>query len=751
MIMKRLLSALFIFQSLLCSSAAKQPFIPQPAEYTVNDGFFIIPDSLKISSNLSPSLTNQIISELEHPFKLSENNPDIILSLDPSIGEEGYTLNIKPKSIQISASNDKGLYYGIQSLYQLFNQNGRKNKTIQSCYINDYPRFQYRALMLDPVRYFIPKEEVKKIIDIASSLKFNTLHMHLSDDNGWRLEIKKYPKLTEVGAWRVDREEYFPGRMNQQSPEEPTPVGGYYSQEDMKEIVEYASEKYINVIPEIEMPAHAAAAIASYPELACPVVDKFVGVFPGIGGPDASIIMCGGNDKVYDFYCDVLDEVIDIFPSQYIHLGGDEADKSIWKECPLCNSRIKNENLDGYEGLQAYFMDRINSYVKSKGRTSMGWDEVTYGNPKEEMVILGWQGDGNVAVKDAAKSGRKFVMTPAKTLYLIRYQGPQWFEPMTYFGNNTMKDAYEYEPVKENWSPELKKLLLGIQGSLWTEFCNSDQDVEYLLFPRLIAIADASWRPEKSANYQGFLNALDNFLPELDKREICYAKSMYNIQHKALPTGESVKLDLVCERPDVEIIYSTENGEEKFNNPLFFTKPVKLTANTYLDGKPVGKELHLNLNFNSATGKKVSSKNCKNNIPEVLTNGLRGSEKHSDFEWAGWHGEDAEFIIDLENSQKINNCILGTIGSSDFCVAMPSEVTIFGSEDGKNYSFISSFKTPEELIYAKGAQKFDINFGNLDVNARYLKFVAKNPGRVPEGFPRWGAPVWIYFDEVIVN
>ncbi|MCH5241370.1 MAG: family 20 glycosylhydrolase [Muribaculaceae bacterium] len=756
--MKKIIAVISVI-ALYCGilPAAKQPVIPQPAQYEISDGVFNVPKHWNVKSTLDNKTSEKLLKVLKHNFSLenakSKEVIDLYLKEDKTIAPEDYILKVEPSAVTIEAGTEKGFYYGLQSLYQLCYLNGDEN-AIPCCTITDSPRFAYRSLMLDPVRYFIPKEEVLKLIDLASALKFNNLHLHLTDDNGWRMEIKKYPKLTEVGAWRVDRPEVFPGRENARSADEPTPIGGYYTQDELKEIVKYAADRYINVVPEIEMPAHAAAAIASYPELACPIVDKFVGVFPGIGGEDASIIMCGGNDKVYDFYCDVLDEVMDVFPSNYIHLGGDEADKSIWKNCPLCNEKITVENLDGYEGLQAYFMDRINSYVRSKGRTAMGWDEVTYGDPKEEMVILGWQGDGGVAVRDSKKSGRKFILTPAKLLYLLRYQGPQWFEPYTYFGNNTLQDVYEYEPIKEDWTPELRDNLLGVQGSLWTEFCKNPGDVEYLLFPRLIAVSDLSWRPEGSADWPEFLIALDNYLPELEERGIIHSNSMYNIQHTVKPSGNGVVVDLECIRPDVDIIY-TLRGEEK--NPKKYTGPISLgnsnslVAATYKDGKQMGQPLALNMEFNKATGKKVTSSNCNNTLEGVLTNGVRGSQKISDFEWAGWHDRDAEFVVDLGEIQPINNCKLGSLVASQICVALPSSVELYGSEDGESFYPLSTVDTPEEIIYTKLPTNHEIDFGNLDTNARYLKVIAKNPGNIPSGYARGGAKSWLYFDELTLE
>lgn len=730
--------------------------IPAVAEYETAQGFYSVPEILTVNSDASDELTANIIRPIQDAgisVQRVSKGGDLKLSLAENDRPEGYVLDITPQGITIAAGSEHGLYNGVQTLAQLLRQTD--NGTLTSVHINDYPRFGYRSLMLDVVRYFIPKEEVMKIIDVAASLKFNNLHLHLTDDNGWRLEIKKYPRLTDVGAWRVFRSDYFPGRLNPTDPTEPTPVGGFYTQDDMKDIVSYAQERFINVVPEIEMPAHSAAAIAAYPELACPVTDKFVGVFPGIGGKDASIIMCAGNDKVYEFYQDVLDEVLEIFPSQYIHLGGDEAEKSHWEKCPLCNKRLEDEGLANFEELQAYFMDRINHYVRSKGRTAMGWDEVTYGDPKEDMVIVGWQGTGNVAVNDARKSGRKFVMSPAKILYLLRYQGPQWFEPFTYFGNNTLHDVYEYEPVKDDWTSELRQQLLGVQGSLWTEFCQRPEDVEYLIFPRLMAVADISWRPEGERDWQQFLTALDRYLPQLEEKDITYAKSMFNIQHKAVPDGEAVNVTLECIRPDVDIRYAAGGSPQRdtrlYNGALRIKGSDRLRAFTEKDGERPGKELVLDFNFNKATGRNVTSANCNNNLEETLTNGLRGSSRISDFEWAGWHNRDAEFIVDLGEVQPVGNVTLGTIAHTDICVAAPRRVDVYASTDGTDYTLLRTVTLPDEVVFAKKARKYNLNLGDFDNKARYIRIVAQNPGVVPEKFARESTPTWLYFDEIMIN
>lgn len=751
--------------------AIDYPVIPAPANYEAVPGSFTVPDGVIVvgEHNVDYDMLDAIVSALKisgvdvssvrsmqsfaDKRKRMNYDGDISFAVNDTIPAEGYDLSITPDRIFIEASSQSGFFYAVQTLAQMLAKSD--SRTLAACHIYDFPRFPYRSIMLDPSRWFIPKEEILKMIDVAAAMKINNLHLHLSDDNGWRLEIKKYPRLTEVGAWRVDREEYFPGRLNP-SEGEPTPIGGFYTQDDMRDIVRYAADRHIRVIPEIDVPAHSAAAIASYPELACPVTDKFVGVFPGIGGPDASIILCAGNENVYEFYRNVLDEIMDIFPSEYIHLGGDEAEKSHWKQCPLCNKKKEQEGLADFEELQGYFMDQLSSYVRSKGRTPLAWDEVTHGKPKEDMVIMGWNGYGQAAIDYAQKTGSRFILTPAKVMYFIRYQGPQWFEPFTYFGNATLKDVYTFEPVKPDWSPEMRKQLLGVQGSLWSEFITGPEHLEYQMFPRAVALADLGWRPEGASDWQAFLSALDEFTPLLDARGITYARSMFNLDHKVVPYDKCVNVTLSCIRPDVEIRYSLDDpsliAHTTYTQPLKIDRPGHIYASTFRNGRREGRTLTLNIDFNDATGASVDSPNCNNSLAEVLTNGLRGSERNSDFEWAGWHNRDARFTVDLGEAKPLGSVKLGTLSNSHICIAAPRKVSVYTSVDGSNFDLLKTVELPDDIVWHKGALITDIDFGDLgSTSARYLKFEAENPGVVPDGFARATAPTWIYFDEVIIN
>lgn len=483
-------------------------------------------------------------------IKVDSRKGDVCLVTDATLKSEAYKLEITIKKITIRASDLQGFYYALQSIRQLLpsaieSEQVTENVdwTVPALTITDQPRFGYRGLLVDVARFFSPKENLLRIIDCMAMLKLNKLHLHLVDDNGWRIEIKKYPLLTEIGSCRVDRPgKTFPERRNPRQGE-PTVEKGFYTQDEIREIVRYAQERHIEVIPEIEMPAHSNAALAAYPLLSCPVVDKFIGVLPGLGGNHADVIFCAGNDSVFTFLQDILDEVLELFPSKYIHLGGDEARKTHWEECPLCQTRMKAESLENTEELQGYFMARVARYVQNKGREVIGWDELTNARIPEGSIILGWQGYGQAALK-AAELGHRFIMTPARILYLIRYQGPQWFEPITYFGNNTLKDVYDYEPVQKDWTPQAASLLMGVQACMWTEFCNSPADVDYLLFPRLSALAEVAWTKPARKNWASYLKAMDHFNEHLAAKGIVYARSMYNIQQTVTPKEGRLQVEL---------------------------------------------------------------------------------------------------------------------------------------------------------------------------------------------------------------
>lgn len=693
-------------------------------------------------------------------LKVGSPKEDICLQTDQHLKSEAYRLEITPKRITIKASDAKGFFYALQSIRQLLPTAIEEAKvvdnavwTIPAATITDEPRFGYRGLMVDVARFFTPKENMLRIIDCMAILKLNKLHFHLVDDNGWRIEIKKYPLLTEIGSRRVERPGYnFSERRNARYGE-PTVEKGFYTQDDIREIVAYATERQIEVIPEIEMPAHSNAALAAYPLLACPVVDKYIGVLPGTGGSHADVIFCAGNDDVFTLLQGVIDEVAELFPSKYIHLGGDEAQKTHWRECPLCQARMKKEGLATEEDLQGYFMARMSDYVRSKGKTSMGWDELTNTTIPEGAVIYGWRGYGQAALK-AAEQGHPFVMTPARVLYFIRYQGPQWFEPFTYFGNITLKDVYDYEPIQSDWTPKVCSQLLGVQASMWTEFCNKPEDVEYQIFPRLAALAEVAWTQPKHKNYRTFIEAMDNFNERLAVKGVTFARSMYNVQHIVTPVSGKLQVALECDRPDVEIRYTTDGSEptsqsQRYDKKFLLTQAQVIKCATFRYGEQMGKTLVLPISWNKATAKPILG---NKQFEKVLVNGVRGSDRQSDFEWCSWESSDSvSFTVDLQKNETLNKLALGCITNYGMAVHKPKTIEVWLSEDNKNYQKVADQHFTKEEIFREGRFTEDCDFALNGKTARYVRIIARGAGECPFTHMRPGNEARIHFDEIVLE
>lgn len=759
-----LLVALVILTS--CSSE-QVSIVPAPVHMEQAEGDFTFTDETVISTGDSALLpvgewfaglfgtSAGFVPEV----KVADEDADIIFHKDTTMAAEAYRLEVAEDGIDIYASSAPGFFYALQTLRLALPCQISGNAlvkgvdwTVPAMNINDAPRFEYRGLMVDVSRYFLPKEDLLEIIDCMAMLKLNNLHLHLTDDNGWRIEILKYPRLTSVGAWRADRGDTpFPDRKNPQ-PGEPTPIGGYYTQDDIREIVSYAAQRYINVIPEIDLPAHSNSALAAYPEYACPVVDRYIGVLPGLGGRNADIIYCAGNDDVFPFLEDVMDEVCDLFPSKYIHLGGDEAWKTYWKMCPLCQDRIEDEGLEDEEALQGWFMSRMNDYIRSKGRTMMGWDEVTGSEVPEGAVVFGWRGRGDAAIK-AAEQGHRFVLTPSELLYLIRYQGPQWFEPLTYFGNSTLKDVYDYEPVGKTWKDEYRKLLMGIQGSMWTEFCDCPEDVTRQIFPRLVAVAEVAWSPEGAKDWGRFVEGLDAFNRHLDAKGVEYAKSMYNIQHRVLPMKDRLLgVNLSCERPDMVIRYTLDGSTpDEFSD--IFPGNIKVGGSLVLkaavfnhDGNRMGETLVLPLEWNKATASEI--KGAKD--ASLLVNGVRGSLRQTDFEWVHCSGP-SEFVIDMGKEIPVKRVSVGMLTNYGMAFHKPEEISVWISRDGDEYRKVGGAKWSDEEIFREGNFREDITFSFEMSPARYIKITAVGPEKCPDTHIRPGQTSKYCFDEVRVD
>ncbi|WP_175474587.1 beta-N-acetylhexosaminidase [Pedobacter rhizosphaerae] len=522
--MKKTCLSLFLLLLAACfnSLGAQQlAIIPEPVKTERFKGSFLLSDPVKIYADAKDSLIRLHADYLSAALKtvtgLEPGRSDqksraqfrLLKGKFAGLGEEGYLLNIDASGISISANTGKGIFYGIQSLLQLLPAY-QNNAIISLPYlkVTDYPRFGWRGMMLDVSRHFFSAEAVKRYIDLLAAYKMNVFHWHLSDSEGWRLEIKKYPKLTRVGAWRKE----VPGsvfyRNHQALPADTFNYGGYYTQSEAREIVHYASLRNITVIPEIDMPGHSDAAIAAYPGLSCSGLAQPVRSSFG-GDPNALANYCAGKEESFQFLEGVLSEVIDIFPSAYIHIGGDEVNKTSWKNCSACQQRIKNQGLKDEHELQSYFISRIGRFLQSKDRKLIGWDEILEGGLPGGATVMSWRGESG-GIK-AARMHRTVVMTPVKPLYFNRYQADTLTvqQPLAArFSINTLKDVYQYRPIPKELSSTEASFVLGAQGCLWTEFISSENDLERMVLPRMLALSEVLWSKEQSLNWNKFNNKL---------------------------------------------------------------------------------------------------------------------------------------------------------------------------------------------------------------------------------------------------
>jgi hexosaminidase len=510
--------------------------VPKPVQVEVQDGSYRLTPATSIVAGKEVSFEGHQLSAMLWPAtgfalqvieKARAGVPVIELKLDPALkklGEEGYRLSVTPQKVSIRASRPAGIFYACQSLRQLLPPEifraarvANVEWTIPCVRIEDYPRFQWRGATLDSARHFMPKEFVRKFIDLLALLKMNTMQWHLTDDQGWRIEIRKYPRLTEIGAWR---KETLVGRL----PDDRTaplefdgqPHGGYYSQDDIREIVEYAQARHVNVVPEIEMPGHAQAARAAYPEL-------------GYSGKSLEVLTKWGvseeifsaSEKTITFLQDVLTEVMELFPSKFIHTGGDEAVKTQWKASEEAQARIKELGLKNEEELQGYFTRRMDEFLTSRGRRLIGWDEILEGGLAPNAVVMSWRGvKGGIA---AARAGHDVVMAPTGYTYFDYYQSKNTDkEPLAIGGYVPLELVYTYEPIPEELPAEYAKHVLGAQGQLWTEYMPTPKQVEYMAFPRLIALAEVTWTPRESKDYQEFLERLSTHLKRLGILDVNY-------------------------------------------------------------------------------------------------------------------------------------------------------------------------------------------------------------------------------------
>ncbi|PXY39168.1 beta-N-acetylhexosaminidase [Flavobacterium cheongpyeongense] len=739
--------------------------IPKPNQLLIRSGIFEFTKDTKFVAN--SDFQKEAVMTLANKFELAAAfRPEIVtknpttnfiqFKTDPNLKNEAYILDVNPNSIIISAKGNAGFLYGLESIRQLL-PDAIESKypvtsakwEIPSVTITDEPRFKWRGLMLDVSRHFFDKNYILATIDRLAMHKMNVLHLHLVDDQGWRIEIKKYPKLTEVGAWRVDQENTSWNARLTNNPDEKGTYGGFFTQEELKEIVKYAATKNIEVIPEIEMPAHVSSAIASYPELAC--FDQRIGV-PSGGVWPITDIYCAGKESTFEFLQNVLNEVMTIFPSKYIHIGGDEATKTNWAKCPHCQKRIKDENLKNVGELQSYFIKRIEKYVNSKGKKIIGWDEILEGGANASATIMSWRGE-KIGI-EAAEKGHDVIMTPETPCYLNFYQGPQNEEPLAFDAYNPLNKVYEFDAAS-GMTPTQAAHVLGGQGNLWAEYITEPKDSEYMLFPRLAALSETLWSPNELRNWNDFTVRLTSLLGRYDYLGINYAKSAYLVTASSTADlgNKQVKVELKNEFPNPDIRYvlgdkDLNHHAVKYVSPITFKETTILKASLFQNDKPIGKTFTDTIIFHKAVAHKVKYLTPYNQSykgdANTMVNTIRGSKNFHDGQWQAWLVNDMELVIDLEKEESIEQVSLGALESQGAGVNFPIEVKVLVSNDGFKYVQVGKIIRPYAVNPIPELKDFKINFQKQ--NARYVKVIASNLKKTPKG-----ESSFMFFDEILIN
>lgn len=672
--------------ALFCSGGhflQAQSVIPIPQETKPAEGSFMFAPDQPFYTNLQGDELNLLTATLRSARHADDLNAvaqgNIVLEkTETGVPEspEGYTLSITPQGIRIASRSDAGLYYGLTTLNQMSQPQGDSLRA-PACLVTDQPRFEYRGFMMDVSRHFRTKEFVKKQMDAMAHFKLNRLHLHLTDGAGWRIEIKQYPRLTQFAAWRPDavwKDWWFKeGGRKYCEESDPKASGGYYTQDDIRELLAYAAERHITIIPEIEMPAHSEEVLAAYPELSCS------------GEPYKNAEFCIGNEKTFEFLENVLTEVMELFPSEYIHIGGDEANKNPWKECPKCQQRMKDEGLKDVDELQSYAIHRMEVFLNEHGRKLLGWDEIMQGGLAPNATVMSWRGEEG-GLK-AVRSGHRAVMTPSEYFYLDYYQDAPISQPEAIGGYVPLEKVYSYDPVKPDMTPEEVALIYGVQANQWAEYIPTDEYYEYMMYPRLLAVAEVGWSAPEHKDFADFRN-----------RALTAVEWLESKGYHPFPLK-----DEVGHRPE-----SRQPIEHlALNKPVTYNAPFNETY--------------------KAAGDKA------------LTDGIRGDWTYSDGRWQGFISRNRlDVTIDLGEQTEI-----GSIGA-DFMQAagpevfLPAEVIISVSDDGQNFT---ELKRDTHQVSREPGFAFANHTWTGKTSARYVRYQARS-GKELGG--------WIFTDEIVV-
>jgi hexosaminidase len=716
--------------------------IPYPQHLEIYNASFLLDESIIVSAHpklkgafkllqneLEKSWNKKIsIKTLESNELSPENN--IQLLFDASLDKEEYNLNIGEQGIQLSASFPVGAFWGVQSLKQLMVSNYTEENnsyTLPCLSIQDKPAFEHRGMLLDVCRHFFDKEVVKKYIDLLAFYKMNTLHWHLTEDQGWRIEIKKYPKLTEIGAWRTDTS----GNK----------YGGFYTQDDIREIVQYAEARHITVIPEIELPGHAQAALAAYPQYSC--IEKGIEVVNDWGV--FKEIYCAGNDSTFLFLENILTEVMELFPSEYIHIGGDEAPKFRWEHCAKCQKRIEEEGLHDEHELQSYFITRIEKFLNQNGRKLIGWDEILEGGLSPNATVQSWRGMDNGI--EAAHQNHQVIMSPTSHCY-FDYD----------LKAIDLEKVYQFNPIPEGLDADKVHLIKGGECNLWTEHIPNEANLDRKTFPRMLAMSEVLWTYPEKRSFEPFLERVRHQYNYLKNEGVKYGLEGEAVRLKSNNKDGQIYVELKPGVPGLDLKYAyVSDTFIKYEEPIVINKTASLKVQAYRNNTTYGDVFEQSFVHHNALGLKPIYLSSYNKWYTAggeygLTDGFKGSIDFRDGHWQGFWGEDMDVIIDLKKPSTLQNIQAGFYQYNNAWIFFPEVVEVFSSIDSLVWESIGTtmlHTAPEKRGKFTETVQFDIQENSKA--ARYIRFKAKNVGTVPSWHEAAGSDAWIFVDEISIE
>ena len=743
--------------------------IPQVQNLSVKDGdVYVFDSSRKLvydnqDSRRSLELFAQDLEELVgiRPSVAAGTSEDAKDNVYFTLGlqdgrKEAYSINVSSDGILVRAVSPEGIYRATRTLLKSVGTEKTSSVEFPSAEVSDWPRFGYRGLMLDVSRHFSDVEMVKRTIDMLALHQLNMFHWHLTDDQGWRIEIKSHPELTEVGAWRDDTVvgRYLGGT---DYPTDGKRHGGFYTQEQIREIVAYAKERYIEIIPEIDLPGHTSAVLAAYPQLGCEDKEYKVANRWGV----IRDVLCAGNPASLDLFKDIIGEVCELFPGKYIHLGGDECVKDRWKACPKCQKKIRELGLkDGSryskeDYLQSWFMGEVASFVQSKGKRVIGWDEILEGVPMDDSVIMSWRGtEGGIT---AARMGHDVVMTPTSDMYFDQSQTlASQLEEIPVGGFINVMKVYSYEPIPASLTPEQQKHILGCQANVWCEYMPEERIRQYQMLPRLAALSEVQWTMPERKNYKDFLKRLPKMLSIYDHYGYNYAKHIFDVACSYSVNVEKGSLEVSLSTLGNDPIYYTLDGTSPQtkkamlydDTPIVISSPSELKVSVLRNGKFTKEETLFNLDCNKATFKKVNISTTLNimqaHLPhEILTDGIVGSLRCDDYRWMSCTGR-MSLILDLGKSESFSRIGWVALNSRSENILVPQNVKIQISEDGKQYCTILDIEKNHEIQAEQSVERISEEVGAQ--TARYIKMDFDS-----YKYPDKTSPSWVFLSELIVE